>query len=173
VNARVVFGVAGLVVALTGCKTAGFSALQSVNPVMLGPVPSLGSGPAYGPPSRAFTSTSKDYSDLIIGISKDDNTTTTTVNGSFASSSPNQGDLDVLVATDGNPAQRVTANRIGCGGFDFNVFFLYYISNSWCETNGNVYGPGAPQGPTAPPPAPQGATSLQGGGAPSASPAVR
>jgi hypothetical protein len=136
---------------LAACKTSGFSALQSVNPVMLGPVTSLGSGPAPGAAVQGFQSRSADHSDLIIGLSQDGNTAT--VAASHMTSSPNKGDFDVLVATDGDPTRRVAASRVGCGGYDFNMLFLWYIADSWCETSGKVVSLEPPSAAAPSPPA--------------------
>jgi hypothetical protein len=145
-----------LLLGLAACKTSGFSALQSVNPVMLGPVPSLGSAPApAGSSLGAFNSRSADSMAFVVGYTSDD----TGADGSNATSSPNEGDLDVLVATDGDPAQRVAASHIRCGGYDYNFFFLWFNSTSWCDTSGDMI---------APPP-----TAAPIGVAPSASPDVR
>jgi hypothetical protein len=138
---------------LVGCKSTGFSALQSVNPVMLGPVQALGAPPGASPPAAtAFQSHGKDHTEIAIGMSGDKKDKNVTVDTASSSSSLNQGDLDVLVATSGDLAQRVTVNHLACGGYDFNIFFLYYIADAWCETSGGV-SPGAPSVP-APAPAP-------------------
>jgi hypothetical protein len=140
---------------LAACKTAGFSALQSVNPVLLGPVPSLGSAPApAGSSLGAFNSRSADSMAFVVGYASDDSSA-----GSSSTSSPNSGDLDVLMATNGDPAQRIAANHIHCGGYDYNFFFLWYNSSSWCDTSGDMI---------APPP-----TAAPIGVAPSAAPDVR
>jgi hypothetical protein len=147
-----------LLLGLAACKTSGFSALQSVNPVMLGPIPSLGSAPPpYGTPAHAFASRSEDVSSILIGMDesggKNDKSKTVTVDTAHATSSPNQGDFDVLVTTNGDPNQRVTAKRIGCGGWNYNLFYLWYIADAWCETSGDVYTGTAPT-PVAAAPAP-------------------
>jgi len=147
---------------LAACKTSGFSALNSVNPVMLGPVHSLGGGKAPdGSPAQGFQSRSADHSDLILGISEsnDKKTKTATVQGSSATSSPNQGDYDVLLATQGDPAQRISVGRIGCGGSDVNIFYVYYVADAWCETSGDIYAAAHPTAAAAAPSGPAAAAT--------------
>ena len=163
-----------LLVALAACKTSGFSALQSVNPVMLGPVPSLGSSPPpYGGKARTFASKSEGQGSLLIGLVQSDNSKTVTVDSTHATSSPNQGDYDVLVTTSGDPNQRVAAERIGCGGWDYNLFYLWYISDAWCETSGEVYAAPAPAAAVASASAPPSAPGHDNGAESESPPALQ
>jgi hypothetical protein len=131
-----------LLFGLAACKTSGFSALQSVNPVMFGPVPSLaaaGTAPAPAPaaPSLgAFNSRSADSMAFVVGYASDDGSS-----GSSSTSSANEGDLDVLLATGGDPSQRVATSHIQCGGYDYNFFYLWFNSTSWCDTSGEMIPP--------------------------------
>jgi hypothetical protein len=128
------------VLVLTACQTSGFSALHTVNPVMLGPVPSLGSGPApAGSSLGPFQARSANSLDYIVFYSDDG--TGPGVASSQEASSPNEGDLRVLLATAGDPAQRVATNHIRCGGYDYNLFFLWLSAKSWCETSGDMIVP--------------------------------
>jgi len=143
-----------LVVSLGGCVTTGFSAAQSANPVLLGPVTAIGTPSAPGAPSQPFASKSTSNLEYYVGIDSSGRgrRRQTTVSGesSTTSTSPQQGDLDVLVATSGDPVPRIAVHRLHCGGTELNVFYLYLVADSWCETTGDVYRP-APV--AAPPPA--------------------
>jgi hypothetical protein len=63
------------------------------------------------------------------------------VESAQATSSPNEGDFAVLVATNGDPDQRVATNHISCGGYDYNFFYLWYSAKSWCEASGDMIVP--------------------------------
>jgi len=123
-----------LLLALTACRSSGFSAPLSINPVMLGPIPSLGGKPAQpGTNKQGFESNSWGQTELIVG-DPDDGYVQAGNDGSYL----NQGDIDVLVATNGDPTRPVGVNRVGCGGYDFNFMFLWSIDRAWCNTTGNI-----------------------------------
>jgi hypothetical protein len=136
----------GLALSLSACATSGFTAAQSVNPVLLGPVTSIGGGSgAPGTPSQPFASRSAANVSYVVAVDSSGRgkrrSTTTAGDVSASSTSPQQGDLDVLVATSGDLAPRIGVHRLHCGGSEFNMFYLYMIVDSWCETTGDVYRP--------------------------------
>jgi hypothetical protein len=132
---------AGLVWLLVGCQSTGFSALQSVNPVMLGPVASLGRSPApQGETVGAFDSRTRDFADAYAYILRFGKTTTVSAGAASTTTSPNQPDYDVLVATSGDPNRRVIAKDVTCGGYNF-FFLVAYAAESWCNGSGYVAAP--------------------------------
>jgi hypothetical protein len=138
----------GLALSLSACVTSGFTAAQSVNPVLLGPVTSIGAAAAPGgpgTPSQPFASKNAAHVEYYVAVDSSGRgkrrSTTTSGDVSASSTSPQQGDLDVLVATSGDLAPRIGVHRLHCGGTELNVFYLYMVVDSWCETTGDVYRP--------------------------------
>jgi hypothetical protein len=154
----------GLALSLSACVTSGFTAAQSVNPVLLGPVTSIGAAAAPGAPgtpSQPFASKNASHVEYYVAVDSSGRgkrrSTTTAGDVSASSTSPQQGDLDVLVATSGDLAPRIGLHRLHCSGTELNVFYLYMVVDSWCETAGDVYRPSVaaippPPGPGALPP---------------------
>jgi hypothetical protein len=159
-------------VVLPACGTTTFSARHSVNPVLLGPVLSLGGvAGSPGPSTNRFSSKSSDHSEVYVVVSKDkrEKTDAAAVASSSESTSSDQNDFDVLVATAGDPSARVALEGLTCGGYNLNVFYTYYINDAWCESSGSVRSPSpepvasvaAPSATSTEPPAPAATPSAE------------
>jgi hypothetical protein len=138
-RARTYVVVAALGVACVGCKTSGVATKHSVNPVMFGPVRSLGRAPAQqGEKMGTFTTKSMDFASASSSTTQSGNVQTTTTVSEHRRSSPTQGDWDVLMATTGDASRTVETTKIRCGGYNFYLLFGI-VAESWCEASGTVH----------------------------------
>ncbi len=142
---RIVLAAALLLLAATGCQGARISARNSVNPLLLGPVKTLGPGApveadaagAFDTESSAFHASSSSTSSSTSGGVT---TTTTTTSSSTYRSPGTQTDFDLLVASSGEPSRFVVLERLDCGAYAFNAL-VGIMAETWCRARGRVYQP--------------------------------
>ena len=118
----------------TGCATVTVRAPVTINPVMLGPVMSIGADP-NGPHPK-----SDRVAIFRLRLADSSIAGSDAMGGSTARSyrsAVQETDLQVVRLTNGDPNRRVALDSLGCGSY-FVFGILVFESKTWCDVRGEV-----------------------------------
>lgn len=123
-----------------GCKGVTMTANYTANPVLFGPVRSLGSRSASGgePIGSFVTEMDKSMTTVPTGVSVAGDTVTASAATFAGASSAIKMDADIRDATGGNTRRPVAVTGIHCGGYFLYPLFVMRDS-AWCEASGDVF----------------------------------
>jgi hypothetical protein len=139
---------------LAACGTVTATAPRSIQPVLIGPVRSIGPTGVPGPAIATFRSRARDYA----AASGGGNTSTAT----HYSSAATQLDFDVLIRTNGRLGRTVSLSKVDCATWGF-MLIAGAIQDVSCVLDGTINeahadppaAEAASLAPATPPPAPR------------------